>query len=152
MNQLPQASLEKQRVLSVDDLVFSTLIIALAIVTFSTVVLILKFGEIDVSQKTDVARNTLGGTLALGAMALTVLGFSVSQMRLQKSTLTRRPYKRIGYIIYFIIPLSMADALTSAVFLMTEDAAVFLFLIVLLYIIVVGVVVSVSLWAIKELK
>jgi len=149
---LPQGSEKKQRVYFVEILVFSALVTTLAIVAFFTVVLIAQFGEIDVSSKRDVAGNILGGTLALGALALTVLGFSVSQMRLRKSTLERRPYKRIGYIMYLIIPLSMVDALTSAVFLLTEDPIAFLVLIVLLYIVVVGVIVSVSLWAIRELK
>ena len=152
MENLFQRSREKLERYFIYILVFATSSVALCIVGIFGLVLAHEFGEIDISWKRNVAEGLLGGTLALGALALTVLGFSVSQMRLRRLPNERRPYKRIGYMVFFIIPLSMADSFTSAVFLLTENPISFLVSFVLLFVIAVGVVVSVSLWAIRELK
>ena len=143
---------EKRKVYFVEKLVIVALVITLSFLFFSTYVLIFGLEEMTVLFERDVAANLLEGTLALGALSLTVLGFSVSQLQSRRTALRRRPYKRIGYIMFFITLLSMADAFASVVFLLTENSLVFGISIILLFMIVVGVIISVSLWSIKELK
>jgi len=145
-------SFERKRGLLIDLLIFAIMFVSLLIIGYFTYTLVQKFGQITTSSKTTVMGNVSQGTLALGALALTVLAYAFAQLRLGTSTETRRPYKRIAYIMFFVVPLSMVDAMTSAIFVLTEDPLSFQVSLILLYMIVVGIMISVCLWARKELK
>lgn len=136
----------------VDVFIFSILLATLSFIVIFLVPIVTDFSIINDASKTGVTESILQGTLTIGAIALTVLGYAFSQMQGKHSTEERAPYKRIVYIMYFITPLSMADVTTSVSFLLTNNMYAFQASLVLLYIIVVGLAVSVSLWVRKELK
>ena len=136
----------------VEILVYSTLIGMLSIITFFTVPLVVQFNQIDSTSKSNLMENILEGTLALGALSLTVLGYSFSQVRSGRSTAEKTPYRRLGYIMYLVTPLSVVDALISSIFILTKTPYSFETSLILLYIIVVGLIIAVSVWVIKELK
>lgn len=136
----------------VDILVYSTLIAMLSIITFFTISLVIQFKQIASTSKSNLMENILEGTLALGALSLTVLGYSFSQVHSGRSTAEKTPYRRLSCIMYFIIPLSLVDALISSIFILTKTPYSFEMSLILLYIIVVGLIITVSLWVRKELK
>ena len=136
----------------VEILVYSTMITMLSIIAVFTVPLVIQFNQIDSTSKSNLMENILEGTLALGALSLTVLGYSFSQVHSGRSTAEKAPYRRLGYIMYFVTPLSVVDALISSIFILTETSYSFEMSLILLYIIVVGLIIAVSLWVIKELK
>lgn len=136
----------------VEILVWLTLIATLSIITFFTIPLVIQFRQIGSTEKSSLMENILEGTLALGALSLTVLGYSFSQIRSGRSTIEKTPYRRLSCIMYFIIPFSMVDALISSIFILTKTPYSFEVSLILLYIIVVGLIIAVSLWVRKELK
>lgn len=147
-----RALLDRMYPYFMDVFVISDLAATIVIVAYFLVPLIVKFDQITEANKISVIENILQGTLTLGAIALTVLGYAFSQMQHGESTKERAPYKRIAYIMYLITPLSMADVGTSISFLLTREPYSFQVSLILLYIIVVGLMLSVSLWVRKEWK
>ena len=134
-------------------LVLPTLLITLAFLAFFSAILVIALckGQIPIKSKNDVAKAILGSTMSLSAMSLAVFGYSISQMKSARSTDAKRPYRRIGLLVYFVITLGLADALASAGYILFEDDLFFGISLLLFLTILYGVIGSVTLWAAKDL-
>ncbi len=136
----------------IDIFLFSLIFISLSLIAIFLIPIAQNFELIAIENMVSVAENILQGTLSLGAIALAVLAYTFSELHRGKSTKERAPYKRIVYIIYLITSLSMADVTLALSFIMTSNLCAFYGSLLLLYIIVVGVSVSVFYWVRQELK
>lgn len=141
------------RAYSVKHLILPIFIIALTIIMFFSGVLVIPLlnGRFPVAEKSDVAKAILGATLSLSAMSLAVFGYSMSQIKSVRGTDAKKPYRRIGFLVYFIITLGLADALASVAYVVFEDSLFFGISLLLFLAILYGVMGSVTLWATKEL-
>lgn len=134
-----------------ESLVLLTMMISLIIIGLFTIGLSHFRGEIDQSSKLNLMGNILEGTLALGALSLAVLAFSLAQVHLGSTTLEKTPYRRLALIAYLVTPLSLTDTILSAIFILAEVPFSFELSLVLLYAIVVGLIVLVTAWMLEEL-
>jgi hypothetical protein len=132
--------------------VFSVFLIAAAIIGYFGLNVLLRLDIADENLMSNLVSNIMQGTLALGALALAVLAYSLAQMRSGQSPKERNPYRRISQIMFFVASISMADAATSATYLLTKDLFSFQVSVTLLFLVIIGDVVSVSLWILKELE
>lgn len=132
-------------------LVWITVLFSVFLLTFFGTEFLGYLNQVDPATKSSVMGAISGGTLALGALSLTVLSYSFSEMHSRTTTETKAPYRRLALIAFLIIMLSLTDSFVSMIFLLTKGPFSFEVSLTLLFLIVIGLVLMVSLWIIAEL-
>lgn len=138
---------------SVRQLILPVFLITFTLFVFFSGVLVVPvfLDQNSTSNRDDIAKAILSAALSLSAMSLAVFGYSMSKIKSVRGTKAKRPYRRIGFLVYFVISLGLADALASASYILFKDYLFFCISLVLFLIILYGIIGSVTLWATKEL-
>jgi len=98
------------------------MVVAIAVVA---AIVVQNFDQLTVSAKESIAKNIVGGTLSLGALALAFLGYSLAQRREHFGESPEQIHSKVALAMYLIIPLSLFDALTSITYLLISSSCLY---------------------------
>lgn len=132
-------------------LVLLTATVSFSLIMFFTFMLPTYWNQVDKTAISTVMGYVSGGTLSLGALSLTVLAYSLSEVRSRETSRQKAPYRRLAMIAYLITPLSLTDAIISILYVLTEMPYSFETSLALLYAIVIILIALVSLWIMEDL-
>jgi len=131
-------------------IVFLTAAASFFILGFFTGGLLSPSVEVRETAKLTVMGYVSGGTLALGALSLTILAYAFSEARSRPTAAQKEPYRRLALMAYLITPLSLTDAVVSILYILTEVQYSFEASLFLLYLTVVQLIVLVTAWVFQE--